>query len=437
MKAKQTRLSIPSARTHAGLIRTGLLASLVLVSQVNAQTASVAGSAAAPTALTVPSGSVEGTFLDLSLSGSWDAGLPSSSTDATITTGFAGISDSAGHSVKSLTLQSDANLHGGNYNGSGLTAGTMRTVTVGAGGMKLTSATIGQNITIAVGSNDQTWELAGGSTKGQITGNAEITTKAGSSWQLRNGFTTNGFTGTWNLVDTDLRMDRANALGESSATVVLSSGSSIRIDNSSTAEQNFTIGSGGAILRSIQNTIFSGAFDGAGDLSLTGDAGDNITFTGDMSDHTGRVNVGGSVAATFSDTSVFSFTIGGNGFVDGFDTSGASANALIRGTSAANFNGVFSLDLTTLANLTDGNTWQLVDVLGLTETYGSTFKVASNIGDFTEVSDVWTRVDGNNTWTFEESSGTLDLAVIPELSTRTLLLGFFAFAFVARRRRTL
>ncbi|MEK7951433.1 beta strand repeat-containing protein [Luteolibacter soli] len=77
----------------------------------------------------------------------------------------------------------------------------------------------------------------------------------------------------------------------------------------------------------------------------------------------------------------------------------------VTGAGLASFDGTFNIDLTGAA-VANGNTWTLVDVAS--KSYSV---VTFNIPGFTEVSNVWTKVDGNNTWSFSESTGVLSLAV--------------------------
>lgn len=87
----------------------------------------------------------------------------------------------------------------------------------------------------------------------------------------------------------------------------------------------------------------------------------------------------------------------------------------ISGTTSGNLilDGSIQIELDA-ADLTDGNSWNLLDVgsFSTPPTYGGNFLVTSNLGDFTESSaGVWTKSSGANTWTFLESSGVLSLAV--------------------------
>ena len=84
----------------------------------------------------------------------------------------------------------------------------------------------------------------------------------------------------------------------------------------------------------------------------------------------------------------------------------------LRGTGSAVLNGRFHLDLSA-ADLTNGNSWVLVDHANLAESYGANFSVTSNLGAFTNNSGVWSLASGGNTWSFDTASGVLSLAVAP------------------------
>ncbi len=122
-------------------------------------------------------------------------------------------------------------------------------------------------------------------------------------------------------------------------------------------------------------------------------------------------------------TGKLAFTIAANG-----------VNTQVLGSGTATFDGEFVLDLSG-ANITDGNSWMLVNVGTLTESFGGTFNVTSTLGVFTEAANVWTRVDGDNTWAFTESTGVLSLVVIPEPTTWLLTAFILSVAMVLRRRR--
>lgn len=121
---------------------------------------------------------------------------------------------------------------------------------------------------------------------------------------------------------------------------------------------------------------------GSGALTLSG----ANTFTG-------NVTVSGGL--TLADNGQLRFTPGPNTLVNS-----------INGAGSLTLDGDFVID-TTGASVANGNTWTLVNVGTLGETFGPTFSVV----DFTEAGNVWTRVDGANTWTFSEATGVLTLTV--------------------------
>ncbi len=156
------------------------------------------------------------------------------------------------------------------------------------------------------------------------------------------------------------------------------------------------------------------AMDGAGTLALGG----VNTYFGNtiVSNANGTLNLlnGGETR----------FVIGANGVSNS-----------ISGTGSANFNGMFRVDLSG-ANLTDGNSWTLVNVGTLSETFGLSFSVASTtLGDFSNDAGIWSLTDGNNLWSFSQSTGTLSLQVIPEPSSFAALAGLSMLGFAASRRR--
>jgi len=130
-----------------------------------------------------------------------------------------------------------------------------------------------------------------------------------------------------------------------------------------------------------------------------GDVSDYIhTFSG-TNTYTGDTTIGqGDQSFVLASTGSLKFKIGANG-VNNKIAGGAQTLGTVT------LDGTFNIDLSGAA-IQNGNAWQIVaaDLLPTT-TYGGTF----NIPGFTEVSDVWTKVDGANTWTFTEATGVLSL----------------------------
>ena len=90
------------------------------------------------------------------------------------------------------------------------------------------------------------------------------------------------------------------------------------------------------------------------------------------------------------------------------------------GNPAVNLNGEIYLDLAA-ANLTNGNTWLIVDAAHVAASYGGTFGVNSSLGAFTNHAGVWTLTQGDNVWTFAQATGQLGF-----LQTTDAFLGWIA-----------
>lgn len=108
-------------------------------------------------------------------------------------------------------------------------------------------------------------------------------------------------------------------------------------------------------------------------------------------------------------------------------------NAILGDASndTLNLNGDLRFDLTAASTIED-DSWLIVDVDNLTETFGSTFGVQSTLGSFSESGDVWTISENGTSYVFEEATGVL--TVVPEPGSLALL-GLGGLLIAGRRRR--
>ena len=217
---------------------------------------------------------------------------------------------------------------------------------------------------------------------GALTGKVALTKSGAESLTLRGANTNSGNT----TVNTGGPLVVASAIAASSQTggVSLTSGSNI-ITVTSTAGlapgQAVTVTGGTGTLPA--NTVILSIIDGT---SLT--VSNNATASGAPASIAFGALAAGRLA--FSPT-----------------TNGSSNK--LTGAGTATIDGSFHFNLSAAA-IANGNSWTLVDVTN--KTYGGAFTITSTLPvAFTEVSNVWTAVDGINTWTFNETSGVLSLAV--------------------------
>lgn len=220
-------------------------------------------------------------------------------------------------------------------------------------------------------------------------------------------------------------------------------------------------------IRSTNAPVFRGDISGTGDLTMNGNG---FTLTWDQTttsiNHagtidtgtTGNVNVYAAIGPNVTGVNVKGGTLtlrGVNtyttdttvnaGILTLFDNAGllfeigaSGVNNSILGVGTANLNGDFYFDLTS-AGMSLGDTWTIVNVATLNETFGSTFTV----NGFTDIGgDQWEFVTGPTTYTFSEATGLLTVtaaaSVVPEPQSILLagcgLLGLVGLTVLRRWR---
>ncbi|WP_309383835.1 PEP-CTERM sorting domain-containing protein [Cerasicoccus frondis] len=192
-------------------------------------------------------------------------------------------------------------------------------------------------------------------------------------------------------------------------------------------KRNLTINTGGTVefATAINQTVSQ--FQGGG--HLTGVAGSSLKIGGDNKTATfdgsidGQIDIisGGTGSFTLSDSSSIEFTILGDGENNSLLGDGNNTTTNINGTFSFNLDG---------ADLSEGNSWLIVDVDALNETFGGTFNIAS----FTDSDGVWS-YDIDSGLVFNESTGMLTYTMIPEPGAYAIMLGVLATGLVVIRRR--
>ena len=161
------------------------------------------------------------------------------------------------------------------------------------------------------------------------------------------------------------------------------------------ANQKAVVKTGGAIVDSntfnvtiAQALLHDTTLGATADGGLTKSSAGNLTLTSAQNDYTGNTTVNGGTL-TLADNARLKFVLGATG-----------VNNKITGSGAVQLDGDFTLD-TTAAGTTPGDSWQIVDVGTLAETYGSTFTVVggSQIG-----AGVWLV----GSYRFTQSTGVVD-----------------------------
>lgn len=206
------------------------------------------------------------------------------------------------------------------------------------------------------------------------------------------------------------------------ASLTKSGAAAMSLRGANTTSGNITVNSGGAL--EISTPV--AASTQTGGISVTLDSnvvtvastaglavGQSVTTTGG----TGAIGANRVIASiidatTFTTSQTASATGNPNSISFGaltggrftFHPAGNGISNKITGSGTAEIKGSFDINLTG-ADLSNGNEWTLVDVA--TASYDAT---TFTIGGFNEGPEgTWTRSDGDNTWTFRQSTGKLTL----------------------------
>ncbi|HAV13741.1 MAG TPA: hypothetical protein DCX06_09685 [Opitutae bacterium] len=203
----------------------------------------------------------------------------------------------------------------------------------------------------------------------------------------------------------------------------------------STATGNYVIeGNTGSASDIIMASSLDVIHDGSGTLTLgssnsriEGGAGQTLTKsgTGTLVFAGANTYIGNTVisAGTLNllDNAELSFSIGATG-----------VNNQVSGAGVINLDGDFRFDLTS-AGTTIGNSWNVLNIASLTETFGGTFQAFSTLGSFTNNSGIWSITENGADYEFSQATGLL--TVVPEPSAYAMLAGLLSLSWVMVRRR--
>lgn len=374
------------------------------------------------------------------------------------TAGSTTVASGAAVNVNGLTLSENFTISGTGvsvggaiYNSSATTAVLNGTVTVtggtiGAssdqGGYTIASLNVSSQVNISTGKNSTINALSG-------AGKLE---KWGSPTLTLGGDNTS-YTGTVGINSATIKLANAGALGTTGNGTLIrrfndSNRGTLDLNGFSVAETlsfedsgtaGTSLGSGGfltntsATAATVSGTLTmnaTGTIQGTGNITvtnvisgvggLTKNGTNTVTLSG-TNTYTGDTTVSAGTLI-LADNSQSAFVIGASG-----------VNNQFKGTGFLTLDGDFSFNLSG-AGTTLGDSWNIVTVGTLTETFGATFSVLgfADIGG-----NIWeiTNINGGRTYQFSETTGILSVTAVPEPATWALLATGLMVTTILRRRR--
>ena len=162
----------------------------------------------------------------------------------------------------------------------------------------------------------------------------------------------------------------------------------------SVAPTAVTLGGGGAVTAATLGAITTGANAAGGGMTFTGSG--TTTVTG-VNTYTGNTTINNG-SLVLADNASLKFVIGANG-----------VNNKVTGNGTITIDGDFVFDLAA-ASTTLGDSWQIVDVSTLNETFGTSF----TIPDFTLDGAKWVRPVGGAFYEFDPATGVLSVINDPD-----------------------
>jgi autotransporter-associated beta strand protein len=211
--------------------------------------------------------------------------------------------------------------------------------------------------------------------------------------------------------------------GKAEAVAAISGSSGAVIRNSVGASATLYVGGGPG---GSSSASFAGVIeDGVGKLNLTKEGSGTQTLTG-INTYSGDTSVNQAGSLILADNAGLKFSIGISG-----------VNNRVKGTGGAGsvtLDGDFTFDLAG-AGTTVGDMWTIVDASGLASaSYGGTFTASSTLGSFSNLgSGLWSINENSVTYQFSTSTGVLQ--VVPEPGTFAMMLGRLGMLTLLRRRR--